>query len=34
MKMLFMFIIATNAIHNMVDEMKIKYFIEVRNAHS
>ena len=29
MKMLFMFIIAANAIYNMVDEMKIKYFIEV-----
>ena len=31
MKMLFMSIIAiaTNAFHNMVDEMKIKYFIEV-----
>ena len=29
MKMLFVFIIAANAIYNMVDEMKIKYFIEV-----
>ena len=29
MKMLFMFTIAANAIYNMVDEMKIKYFIEV-----
>ena len=29
MKVLFMFIIAANAIYNMVDEMKIKYFIEV-----
>jgi len=29
MKMLFMFIIVANAIHNIVDEMKIKYFIEV-----